>query len=168
MDELTPQPALCIVEIEHARSLLATCPCPRSHGRCRRLPRHISRCRKHLNTQPISQTRRNTPRLSHSARNSSSSCSSLIIESRHPFTGWLCVWLFRECLFVFFSVCPLLYRCTKATRAALWCTAMFGVMILLLLPMSQCECTRLWDAGQCVSYVRATAPTRYIRLNRLE
>ena len=105
MDELTPQPALCIVEIEHARSLLATCPCPRSHGRCRRLPRHISRCRKHLNTQPISQTRRNTPRLSHSARNSSSSCSSLIIESRHPFTvGFVCGCFVSVCLCSFLFV----------------------------------------------------------------
>ena len=40
----------------------------------------------------------------------------------------------------------------KATRAALWCTAMFDVIILLLPPMRLCECVRLWDASQCVSY----------------
>ena len=165
MDELTPQPALCIVEIEHARSLLATCPCPRSHGRCRRLPRHISRCRKHLNTQPISQTRRNTPRLSHSA--TPPPLAAPHHREQAPIHGWLCVWLFRECLFVFFSVCrcvqyegdegrALVYRYVRRDDASV--TSDEPVRV----------CSPVGRAGQCVCTYALLPPTRYIRLSKCE
>ena len=35
-----------------------------------------------------------------------------------------------------------------------------GVMIYPVPSMSQCECGRLWDAGQCVTYA-LLFPTRY-------
>ena len=37
---------------------------------------------------------------------------------------------------------------------------MFGVTILLLPPVSQCEYVCLWDASQCVSYA-LLSPTRH-------
>ena len=43
----------------------------------------------------------------------------------------------------------------------LWCTAMFGVMILPTPSMSQCECVCLCDASQCVSYA-LLSPTRFL------